>query len=334
MRQLLDLSQLWAAHDYFFVTEDTALGKSVAEKHPTEFIPHFAVGQAKLGAPLVMLQAAWRSIWQSLRIVRRRRPSVVITTGAGSQLFILIWARLLGARIILIDSFARFEKPSLFARLAGPLAHRRYAQSHSAGANWAGAEVHDPVTRIESAPPEKEPLVFATVGATLAFDRLTSLVLQAMREGVIHENVVLQTGTLLGDLPPGSADIPGLTVVENLRFDEVRALLRRASIVICHGGTGSIITALQNHCRTIVIPRRFGLGEHYDDHQAEITESLEKRGLLFSAHDEASLRNAIERARAFTPIAVTTDYGTLIESIRTDLASLWPELRSATAPAT
>lgn len=313
VRQVLDLEPLWRDYPHFFVTENTALGRSIAGRSDTEFVPHFALGQARLGSPLAMLGAAWKSCWRSLAIIRKRRPRFVITTGAGSQLFIVLWARLMGARIILIDSFARFDGPSAFARLAGPLAHVRFAQSAASAQKWPGATVRDPLRRLDGAPPAKLPLLFATVGATLPFDRLARLVLAAKRAGDIGEEVILQAGQ--DGVPGEAAGLAGVTALEELGFDEIQALLGKASIVVCHGGTGSIITALRQHCRVIVIPRQFALGEHYDDHQQEITDSFVARGLVLTAHDEASFREALDAARAFTPVAMTTDYSELIADL-------------------
>jgi len=293
------------------------MGRSIAARSPTEFVPHFAIGQARLGHPLKMLSTAFVSIWQSLRIVFRRRPDVVITTGAGSLLFIVLWARLWGAKIILIDSFARFDSPSAFARLAGPLAHHRFAQSAVSAAKWPGAQACDPLKPLDTAPPAKEPLLFATVGATLPFERLTQLVLESKRQGWTPEDIVLQVGQGSDTFPP----IDGVKIVDELGFDEIQQLLAKADIVVCHGGTGSIITAKRQHCRVIVIPRRFELGEHYDNHQQEITNCFVQRGLVHSASDAASFREALELTRSVKPIAMTTDYNELITSLRALLSN-------------
>ena len=320
VRQILDLEPLWRDYPHFFVTEDTSLGRSIEQQAPTEFVPHFAIGQAKLGAPLVMLGQAWKSAWHSLGIVRRRRPDVVLTTGAGSQLFVVAWARLRGAKIILIDSFARFDRPSAFARLAGWLAHVRIAQSAVSGAKWPGAEIFDPLRMHDGPSPPKEALMFATVGATLPFERLTRLVLDAKRAGLIPERVVLQTGIGGPKLEP----VEGVEIVGELPFGEVQALLERADIVVCHGGTGSLITALRQHCRVIAVPRRHSAGEHYDDHQFEITSAFEQRGLLTIAEDGAGFAAALFKVRAETPRAATTDPKALIAFLRNYLEQLAP----------
>src|SRR3546814_15590732 len=74
-------------------------------------------------------------------IILRERPTMLITTGAGAMFFAMFWARLAGAEIILIDSFARFERPSLFARIAAPLAHHRIVQSKALGGYWPGTHI-------------------------------------------------------------------------------------------------------------------------------------------------------------------------------------------------
>ncbi|MXO70367.1 beta-1,4-glucuronosyltransferase WelK [Alteraurantiacibacter buctensis] len=318
LRQLLDLEPFWASHDHFFVTEDTALGRSVARERPTEFVPHFALGQARLGNPALMVARALRSAWTSLRIVWRRRPDLVISTGAGSQLFIALWARLLGARIVLIDSFARFDRPSAFARLAGPLAHLRIAQSAAAAADWPGALVYEPLRHDTCEPIQKQNLLVATVGATLPFPRLVDLVLEAKRQGLITEDVLLQTG----DVAQAIAPVDGVTIVNSLPFDELLVRLRDARIVVGHGGTGSIITALQAQCGTIVIPRRFELGEHYDNHQAEICEAFAARELVQVADDLASFEKALHAARSAPPNPVRTDYSGLAQVLRDYVAAI------------
>lgn len=312
MRQLLDLEPLWRDYPHFLVTESTALGRSLSTRFNTSFVPHFALGQARLGAPLLILGRAVASFWRSLRIVMKRRPDIVITTGAESQVFILLWARILGARIVLIDSFARFEGPSYFARLAGPLAHHRFAQSEQAAKAWPGALAFDPLRQVETMPPAKEELLFATVGATLPFERLVKYVISARKSGKIAEDIMLQ----IGDAEAPVGPLNGIQVVKELPFDTIRQKLAAAKIVVCHGGTGSIITALQQQCKVIVIPRQFELGEHYDNHQVEIAEAFAARGLILLARDEEIFAKALVDARNHKSKAVTADYSELIAALR------------------
>jgi UDP-N-acetylglucosamine transferase subunit ALG13 len=102
-------------------------------------------------------------------------------------------------------------------------------------------------------------------------------------------------------------------------FEEIQRLLVKADIVVCHGGTGSLITALRQGCRVIAMPRLSKLGEHYDDHQSEITEAFAARGLIQVARTTEELGEALQAARSRTPVSATTAPDALISFLQTVL---------------
>jgi UDP-N-acetylglucosamine--N-acetylmuramyl-(pentapeptide) pyrophosphoryl-undecaprenol N-acetylglucosamine transferase len=320
LRQLLDLEPVWAPHDYFFITEDTALGQTMAKNHRTEFLPHFAWGQAKMGAPFRMLARAAVSAVHALRVMLRERPDLVISTGAGAVIFPVFWGRLLGARIVVVESFARFDHPSLFGRIAAPFAHDLVVQSAKLADRYPRAHVFDPLRILDAPVTKKEELLFATVGATLPFNRLVDSVATLKASGDITENILMQTGV-------GGNTPAGLDVVETIPFDEVQSILKRAKIVVCHGGTGSLITALREGCQVIAMPRLSARGEHYDDHQAEITEAFAARGLVLVANSVDELRAAVITARQRPPVRATTEPAALIGFLKDITARLRPRRR-------
>ena len=221
----------------------------------------------------------------------------------------MVWAKVLGARVVVVESFARFEGPSLFGRLAAPLANDLVVQSPNLKAAYPKAHVFDPMKLLDTSAPAKQPLCFATVGATLPFDRLVNGIAKLHRDGEIPERLIVQTG--IGGVAP-----EGLPVVETLPFDEVQTILRDASIVVCHGGSGSLITALREGCQVIAVPRLAALGEHYDNHQEEITRAFERRGLILVANTDDELRAAFLQARGRTPVMATSDPSALIDFLR------------------
>lgn len=313
VRQLLDLSPVWSHHDYFFVTEDTALGASLADKHRTYFVPHVAVGQARLGAPVKMMSGAIRSIFRSAKIIWRERPDVLISTGAGAVFFAVAWARLFGARTVVIESFARFDRPSIFSRVAAPWAHHLVVQSQALASFYPKAKVFDPLRILQGKAPPKKPLLFATVGATLPFNRLVDTVAELKARGEIPEDVIIQTG--IGGHAPA-----GVATVETLPFERIQELLHEASIVVCHGGTGSLITALREGCGVIAMPRLMEKGEHYDNHQEEITSAFAARGLIAVANTPDELSDALKAVRENTPVLATTDPTELVAYLNGILA--------------
>lgn len=317
VRQLLDLEPVWRDHNYVFVTEDTALGRSLAEKHPVRFVEHYALGQARLGRPLDMVRGSVRNLMQSAKIIAEERPDVVITTGAGAMYWTALIGKIRGAKMVLIDSFARFDAPSAFAKLSRSFADEVVVQSAALKQVWPDAHLFDPLRILDTPPPPKRPLLFATVGATLGFPRLVEAVIALKASGRLPERVVLQTG----DTPLPASLPEGIEVVENLPFDRVQTLLAEAAFVVCHGGTGSLITALRAGCRTVAMPRRFALGEHYDDHQEEITAAFKARGLIEVALEVNELGDCIDRLRGREPVVATTDPSQLIDFLRTRLSA-------------
>lgn len=318
LRQLLDLEQVWEHHDSVFVTERSVLGESIAQKWPAHFVQHYAFGQAKLGKPFRMIGGMIVNFVQSFVLALRLRPQFIITTGAAAVFWFCLIARFMGARLVVIESFARFEGPSVFGHLIHRFASDLVVQSEPLTAMWPDAHFFDPFQRITGERPKKEALVFATVGATLPFDRFVEAVLELRRDGRIPENLVLQVGRGSECALPGTDDT--LECVETLEFDALKQILERADIVLAHGGTGSIITALRQGCRVVAMPRLFAKGEVYDDHQIEIVTAFSERGLIEYARDESDLAGALQRAREKEPIMATTDPAALRDWLAEALA--------------
>jgi UDP-N-acetylglucosamine transferase subunit ALG13 len=216
----------------------------------------------------------------------------------------VLFAKLFGARFVLIESFARFENPSLFARLTRRFADVVVVQSERLGTLWPDAEVFDPFATLGPATGSKEDLGLVTVGTLLPFDRLVNAV-ATLSESDRPARLVAQVGN-------GGARPQGMEVHENLEFKEMLDLLDRANVVFCHGGTGSLVTALRAGCRIVAMPRRRDMGENHDDHQREIVCALAERGLIVMVENESELQNALERALAMEPQRATTEHSKLI----------------------
>lgn len=63
-----------------------------------------------------------RSLYQAVKIAFKERPDVVISTGAEPAFLICITAKLLGGRIVWIDSIANVQRLSASGRLIRPFA--------------------------------------------------------------------------------------------------------------------------------------------------------------------------------------------------------------------
>ena len=58
------------------------------------------------------------NIFQSLLVIIKENPDVIISTGAGIAVPLIIIGRIIGKKIIFIESFCRIEKPSLSGRIS------------------------------------------------------------------------------------------------------------------------------------------------------------------------------------------------------------------------
>lgn len=69
-----------------------------------------------------------RSLWQSWRIMRRVRPHAIITCGPAIAIPACIWAKLLGAAVIFIETGSRIHQLSLTGKLVRYLADLYFVQ--------------------------------------------------------------------------------------------------------------------------------------------------------------------------------------------------------------
>ncbi|MFQ6137008.1 MAG: PssD/Cps14F family polysaccharide biosynthesis glycosyltransferase [Candidatus Hydrothermarchaeales archaeon] len=119
LTELLQLKEVVDGHDHFFVTfkrEDT-------EDFDEEV--YFIVDPKR--NPLKLI----KNFVQSLKIVAKERPDVIITTGAGVVVPLCYIGKLFGAKIIFIESFARITSRSLSGAVVYPIADLFFVQWES-----------------------------------------------------------------------------------------------------------------------------------------------------------------------------------------------------------
>ncbi len=69
-----------------------------------------------------------RNLWLAWRVIRRVRPSLVVSTGAGVAFPFFLVARIRGVRTVYVEVFDRVETPTLTGRLCYPLSDRFLVQ--------------------------------------------------------------------------------------------------------------------------------------------------------------------------------------------------------------
>jgi len=121
------------------------------------------------------------------------------------------------------------------------------------------------------------------------FDRLVK-VADALA-GKITERIFVQTGNSLIE-PKNCEWKKFLTPIE------LEKKIKGCSLVITHGGAGSIINSLKNKKPVIVVPREKKFNEHVNDHQIELAEKLEEEKKVVLCRNLNELINAIKKAKS------------------------------------
>ena len=132
-------------------------------------------------------------------------------------------------------------------------------------------------------------MIFVTVGThEQPFDRLIIEIDRLKKNGVIREDVFIQTGYCTYE--PVCCDWKKM-----LPYDEMEKKIKEARIVITHGGPASFIAPLSIGKTPIVVPRQKKFGEHVNDHQFLFSNELVKRGYkMIVVNDIAELSNTID----------------------------------------
>ena len=137
-------------------------------------------------------------------------------------------------------------------------------------------------------------MILVTVGTLhFPFERL----LRAVDELPGDEELVVQSRA------PGTRPARARSV-EELPYEELVGEIGRARVVVCHAGVGSILTALANGKRPIVVPRLERYGEAVDDHQLDFGRRLSAAGLVTLVENPAAdLAAAVASPAAAPPHA-------------------------------
>ena len=114
-------------------------------------------------------------------------------------------------------------------------------------------------------------MIFVTVGThEQPFNRLIQKIDELKRDGVINEEVIMQTGF-------STYEPKYCTSYKLIPFNKMKEYVEQARIVITHGGPASFIMPLQIGKTPIVVPRQKKYDEHVNDHQVDFSKAVEER---------------------------------------------------------
>ena len=110
--QLRRLEGWWGDHDRSWVTFDLPCARALVDERVV-FAHHPTTRN---------LRNLLRNFVLALRVLRRERPDVIVSTGAGVALPFFVLGRLMGVRCVFVEVYDRIDSRTLTGRLCRPLA--------------------------------------------------------------------------------------------------------------------------------------------------------------------------------------------------------------------
>jgi UDP-N-acetylglucosamine:LPS N-acetylglucosamine transferase len=131
LSQLLKVAGCTNGHDVFVVTTSEAMRTKLASLGRVH-----VVGECNREHLLRVAGVLLRCI----RVVFRERPHVIISTGAAPACLCCLLAKLLGAKVVWVDSITNVERISLSGRMVRPVADLFLVQWPELAGKYRGVE--------------------------------------------------------------------------------------------------------------------------------------------------------------------------------------------------
>lgn len=266
----------------FWITARTVQTETLLAGEQVEWVSDIRARQAVRAA---------RAFPGAFRLMRRRKPGRIVSTGSALAVPYLLAARMAGVPVTYVESATRLAGPSLTGRIAERIPGAElFCQSEGWDRNrWAYfGSVFDRYI-ADVVPPRPVRSALLTIGSEqFPFERALVAVRDGLDDGV---EVCWQTGNTpavgLGLGGESRAWWPG---------DELARKAREVDVVITHAGVGSILMVLRAGSCPVVVPRMHELGEHVDEHQSQLASFLEQRGLAVVARPGDDLGRCVAQA--------------------------------------
>lgn len=152
-KALQQLRPFWGAYPHRWVTFRTATTEQCLQGETV----HWAFSPTNRNLPNLL-----RNLWLALVILRRVRPRLILSTGAGVAVPFLILGRLFGSQVVFVESITRTHTLSLSARLVRPFLHVLYVhwprlQARYPRSELITEEIPDPMESRQQAGSREQP---------------------------------------------------------------------------------------------------------------------------------------------------------------------------------
>ena len=153
-------------------------------------------------------------------------------------------------------------------------------------------------------------MIFVVLGThELPFDRLLKEIDKLILAGDIKEEVIVQAGHT-------KYRSEQMNFMDFTTYEHMAELYQQASLIITHGGTGSITLGMKMGKKIIAVPRLVKYGEHNDDHQLEIVKQFQQTGHILYWDESMELADILRGIETFQPTSFVSGNSHILTIIR------------------
>ena len=152
-------------------------------------------------------------------------------------------------------------------------------------------------------------MIFVTLGTQdKEFPRLLEAIDREIEKGNIKEKVVVQAGCT-------KYESKNMEIFDLIPTNEFDKYIKKADLIITHGGVGSILTAIKNNKKVIAAARLSKYKEHTNDHQKQIVKEFADMGYILELRDFNKLGKLIEKSKSFSPKKYVSNTSNMVKLV-------------------
>lgn len=128
-----------------------------------------------------------------------------------------------------------------------------------------------------------------------SFHRLLEEVEKNIEDKTIKEEVIVQAGYT-------KYESNKMKIMDLMSKEQLSKFQDEASLIITHGGVGSIVSSIEKGKKVIAVPRKHEYGEHVNNHQIQIVKDFNDKGYIIGIENVEDLKEAIIKSKIFEPV--------------------------------
>ncbi len=152
-------------------------------------------------------------------------------------------------------------------------------------------------------------MILVTLGTQKqSFNRLLDMI----EKSNINDKIIVQAGYT-------KYKSKKMKMLDFVDYQEMDKLIKQADLIITHGGTGSIVTAIKQGKKVIACPRLKKYGEHVDDHQKQIVDIFSEVGYILKLDENDDLDELVQKIQTKKMIPFKSNTTNFINNLKKEI---------------